>query len=302
MRRWDAARLALRDAADMARLADSKLAFARSLLPVLRRSPEVLNERPAGESGAEASGAVASMRQLMQVLKSDAVTTAGVDYTSLKGHSAFAQLQLESSRLQHFDPLRLSPAEAKAFWINLYNVLCIHGVVHTGVRQSVMERPGFFQSIAYRVGAFVLTPDDIEHGVLRGNGAHPGTGARAFAPNDGRHALSMPTVDPRIHAALVCTARSCPPIALYEADAIEAQLDLAAANYVATEVQVDEGRKQIALPIVFHYFASDFGGPDGVLAFLQRYAEQAQRDALTRVPRRAWSLRFRRYDWSLKAV
>ena len=80
-------------------------------------------------------------------------------------------------------------AEKLAFYINLYNVLSMHGVIARGVERSVMEIPSFFRTTAYRVGKYVLTLDDIESGILRRNS--PPVGARA------RRALGAP------HAALV---------------------------------------------------------------------------------------------------
>ena len=33
---------------------------------------------------------------------------------------------------------------------------------------SVLKIQHFFRTIAYNIGGFVFTPDDIEHGILRG--------------------------------------------------------------------------------------------------------------------------------------
>ena len=81
----------------------------------------------------------------------------------------------------------------------MYNVLAIHGVIATGVRESVMEIPSFFGVVAYRVGNFVLTLDEIENGILRRNAPHPATGSRLFDDDDPRLALCPSRVDPRIH-------------------------------------------------------------------------------------------------------
>jgi hypothetical protein len=56
--------------------------------------------------------------------------------------------------------------------------------------------------------------DDIEHGCLRANQPHPGTGARTFEAGDPRlaaigGAAALPAADARVHFALVCGARSC---------------------------------------------------------------------------------------------
>ena len=55
----------------------------------------------------------------------------------------------------------------------------------------------------------------MEHGVLRANKGHPASGEPEFAASDPRHSVSLSVVDPRIHFALNCGARSCPPIRVY---------------------------------------------------------------------------------------
>ena len=95
-------------------------------------------------------------------------------------------MKATSGLLQAIDPGDMSDDESRiAFWINLYNVLAIHGVLELGIRESVMEIPTFFGVVAYRVGDFVLTLDEIENGVLRRNAPHPWT--RAFTPPSSAH-------------------------------------------------------------------------------------------------------------------
>ena len=90
-----------------------------------------------------------------------------------------------------------------AFWINLYNALVVHSVLESGVEDSVREQEGFFDRYAYRVGGLTFTPNDIEHGVLRG---------AKFEPGDARAAHVAPRLDPRLHFALNCASAGCPPI------------------------------------------------------------------------------------------
>ena len=53
-----------------------------------------------------------------------------------------------------------------------------------------------------------------------------------FGPTDPRRPMAMHPVDPRIHFALVCGAKSCPPIRVYDAVNLDAQLEAAAAAFV----------------------------------------------------------------------
>lgn len=58
-------------------------------------------------------------------------------------------------------------------------------------------------------------------------------------------------MDPRIHFALVCGARSCPPIKLYAADNLEEGLAAAAEAFCATEVEVLRPGREVRLSKIF---------------------------------------------------
>jgi hypothetical protein len=80
-----------------------------------------------------------------------------------------------------------------------------------------MKIRGFWKIHCYNIGGAVYSLDDIEHGVLRANRGHPAAGGRPqFGPEDPRRrGLVVQELDPRIHFALNCGARSCPPIRVY---------------------------------------------------------------------------------------
>ena len=57
-------------------------------------------------------------------------------------------------------------------------------------------------------------------GVTEGNAwsGHPASGRAEFEASDPRVSVSLTVLDCRVHFALNCGARSCPPIRLYTAD------------------------------------------------------------------------------------
>ncbi|MGB8328533.1 MAG: DUF547 domain-containing protein, partial [Polyangiales bacterium] len=179
-----------------------------------------------------------AMRALGHRLKVEAIDPAGrVDYAKLRTSPTFTDLGNTSQLLRGIDPAEINDdADRTAFWINIYNVLAIHGVLAVRIRKSVMEIPSFFGRVAYQVGDFVLTLDEIENGVLRRNAPHPATRKRLFDDEDPRLELCPSRIDPRIHAALVCASTSCPPIAFYEASRLDDQLELATLHYIAAAV------------------------------------------------------------------
>lgn len=286
----------LRDAADVLKHVRRPGEVVRALLPARVRGLRVLNE---GSGGAAEPAEIAQrLRDLRGNLKAEALHEDGsVSYRALRGSATFRELERTASLLPGIDlsALKHDP-ERVAFWINLYNVLAIHGVIALGVERSVMEVPSFFSWVAYRVGEHLLTLDDIENGVLRANAPHPLTKRRLFTPDDSRLALLPATVDPRIHAALVCASTSCPAVRFYEAEQLDAQLNLACKAYVAGAVTVSE--ESVLVPITFRYYEQDFE-PAGVQAFLLAHAPDDLRAALQQAFARACPLAYARYDWSI---
>ena len=294
----------IRDAGDILKRARNPAELAKALMPNQWLTRKILNDDPAASSGASPSEIAEALRKLRNRLKAEALDEDGrVDYAQLRSSPTFAEMQATSGLLQAIDPGDLIDDDARiAFWINLYNVLAIHGVLALGIRESVMEIPSFFGVVAYRVGDLVLTLDEIENGVLRRNSPHPATGARLFGDDDPRLGLCPSHVDARIHAALVCASTSCPPVAFYAASQLNDQLDLAALSYVASDVEVDDAMRVVRLPITFRYYQSDFGRIQGVRIFLLKYAQGEHRAALEAAFAADYPFDYHRYDWSLNSM
>jgi len=294
----------IRDAGDILKRARNPAELAKALLPNQWLTRKVLNDDPAASSAASPVEIAEALRKLRNQLKAEALDENGqVDYTKLRTSPTFAEMKATSGLLQAIDPGDMRDDDSRiAFWINLYNVLAIHGVLELGIRESVMEIPSFFGVVAYRVGDFVLTLDEIENGVLRRNAPHPATGARLLGDDDPRLGLCPSHVDPRIHAALVCASTSCPPVAFYEGSKLDEQLDLASLNYVASDVEVDDALRVVRLPITFRYYLNDFGRIQGVRIFLLKHARGEQHKALQAAFEAGYPFDYHRYDWSLNSM
>jgi hypothetical protein len=294
----------LRDAGDILRRARNPAELTKALVPSRWLTRKVLNDDMAAAAGTTPTDVAEALRKLRNDLKQEALDDNGqVDYAKLQNSATFAELKRASGLLHTIDPAEMTDDATRiAFWINLYNVLAIHGVLALGIRTSVMEVPSFFGVVAYRVGDLVFTLDEIENGVLRRNAPHPATGSRLFDDDDPRLALCPSRLDPRIHSALVCASTSCPPVAFYEASKLDAQLELATLNYVASDVEVDEANRVVRVPIIFRYYQSDFGRLEGVRLFLVEHARDAQREALEAAFQAGYQLDYHRYDWSLNSI
>jgi hypothetical protein len=208
--------------------------------------------------------------------------TAGtrVDYAAIARDPAWAALLRDLAAAA--PPADSAPrAERLAFWINAYNALAIDVVARNLPLASIRDAGSLLRPVwkreAGHVGGRAVTLDEIEHEILR------------------------PMGEPRIHVAIVCASTSCPSLARepFDAARLEAQLDAAAARFVADErkgVRVEADR--VRLSPIFEWFASDFAAGGGVLAFVRHHAAPDLRAALARLGPDPRTVHFD-YDWTL---
>lgn len=123
--------------------------------------------------------------------------------------------------------------------------------------------------------------------------------------NDPRMSFAMYECDPRIHFALNCGARSCPPIAVYSDNEgeLEDQLKLATESFLENNVTV--GKEIVEVSMLFSWYKSDFGTTDlEVLRWIQYNAARPLVDKIEQLLTSCPSpkLKFCDYDWSLNSV
>jgi hypothetical protein len=161
----------------------------------------------------------------------------------------------------------------------------------------VWEVPDFFDRICCNVGDEVVGVTEIEHGFLRGNRPHPLATSAPFSPTDPRRARAITPLDPRIHGAISCGARSRPPVRAYDAERLDMQLDAAAHAFVTRRSQA----RRAVSPIteLFRWFEGDFAEhPGGFAGFLLRHlADGPARRALH--AHGLAGVTWRPYDWRL---
>jgi hypothetical protein len=224
-----------------------------------------------------------------------------VNYELVRGSGYYRKFTQVAADLAAFDPFTLhSDAERTAFWVNVYNAIVIHGVIELGIRDSIREVPWFFRAIEYKVGEHTFTPDDIEHGILRGNRCGPHRWRRQFGPGDPRRELMVAEPDPRVHFALVCGSRSCPPIEVFSPEDLGRQLETAAQVFVNATTRVEPERERVEVSRVFKWYRRDFPGSDAELvrSLARRLYDQ---DLGSWLESRAHAVRvaYSPYDWRL---
>jgi uncharacterized protein DUF547 len=198
-----------------------------------------------------------------------------VDYGGLKKNGA-PRLDDYIAGLGRAGTESQSPNEKKALLINAYNAFTIQWVVKNYPIASIWRTDSPFAVARHNLGGKMVSLDEIES-QLRAMG------------------------DPRIHAALVCAARSCPPLRreAYVADRLDQQLDDNAREWLAdpslNQFYPSQGKAEIS-PI-FKWYHQDFDAyPGGLEGFLRKYAPP---QVIAELGKRKLEISFRQYDWTL---
>lgn len=179
-----------------------------------------------------------------------------------------------------------------AYWINAYNASVLKIVVDHYPVKSITQI-GLIPFSAFYVDRIILgsesmTLNTLETRILR-SGFH----------------------DPRIHFAINCASRSCPPLSstVYRAAKLDKELDGAARNFVNdnSNVTLDEVHHRIVLSKIFKWYAGDFESANQsgihqkatVLDYLKPYLTPQRQIVLSRL--KGAAITFHPYDWSLNS-
>lgn len=213
----------------------------------------------------------------------------GIAYSALKADRAALDryvAQLGAVPARTFQ--RWPKSEQVAFLINAYNAIVLQQVIddhpiERSTNPAALVRPansvwqidGFFNALKHRLIGKDLTLDQIEHEWLRAK-----------------------LREPRIHFALVCAARACPPLRneAYRAEKLDAQLDDQARRFLNDRARNRFEADGAQLSEIFKWFADDFGGEAGLRNYLGRYLNSA---LAARMKDAAYRISYIDYDWEL---
>jgi hypothetical protein len=191
------------------------------------------------------------------------------------------------------DKLKLhldSENKAKAFWLNSYNTFAQYLLKQDNSRFD--DRDDFFTDELIVIAGHKLSLDDIEHGIIRHSKNKYSMGYLGkFSVDDFEKKFRLEEIDYRVHFALNCGAKSCPPVALYVAERIDEQLDQSTKSYLSKHTTWDENKNEIEVPKLCSWFKADFGGEDGVIKMLHKY-KIIRKDQNP-------DIEYLDYDWSL---
>ena len=165
-----------------------------------------------------------------------------------------------------------------AFYLNAYNALVIKAVVDRWPAiKSVMKVPGFFKRIKYRVAGKTVTLDQLENKIIRPE-----------------------FKDARVHFALVCGARSCPPLSsrAFSSSNVQSKLERLTKRFINSRLGVKKSKSgEYKVSQLFNWYADDFKRAAGSVGkFLAKYHTKDGAALATQT-----TFAFQRYSWALNS-
>jgi Protein of unknown function, DUF547 len=202
------------------------------------------------------------------------VTDSGVKYGAWKSDAADMQaIQDVVNAIAQERVASLGEKEQLAFYLNAYNAWILHEALQKYPTKSVKDLLfTFFISPRIKVAGEQISFNHLEKDIIR----------RKFH-------------EPRVHFALNCASRSCPPLnrQAFRGDKLDGQLEKLAVGFVNSKKGVDytPATNSAALSAIFNWYRDDFKPVGGVLAFInQRRQPPLPNDV---------KITYQDYDWSL---
>ncbi len=227
-----------------------------------------------------------------------------VNYAELKANPADLNAYLTS--VANLDPavFKTWPKDDRiAFWCNVYNAYTLKAIIdHYPIqssflrslkhpKNSIRQIAGVWDTLQWPIMGAQRTLDNIEHDTLR-----------------------TKFDEPRIHAALVCAARSCPPLRNepYTGDRLDEQLNDQMAAYLGDpkRFRIDHDNYTVYLSSILKWYGEDFVESYGVdegfggrgpveRAVLNAIAPHIPADASNFLRTAEYDVAYLDYDWSL---
>ena len=168
--------------------------------------------------------------------------------------TAKIRLELENLAPKTVTTSLTNDDKKKAFWINVYNAY--YQVLR---KEKKVDKSEIYTKKSFSIAGEMLSLDDVEHGILRKCKHKYSLGFMVSIFNSKFiKANAVDRLDYRIHFALNCGAKSCPPIAFYASIKINQQLDLATQSFLEGESEFNDEEKIVYTTALFKWFYADF--------------------------------------------
>jgi Protein of unknown function, DUF547 len=201
-------------------------------------------------------------------LKKYVSASGDVDYKSIKANKK----ELEAIT-KTFSATTVSTSWSKndqlAFWINVYNVFTIDLIVNNYPIKSIQNLDGgkTWDVKRITIGGKKYSLNNIENDIIRPQ-----------------------FKDARIHFAVNCAAKSCPPIlnGAFSGKSLDEQLDVVTKKFISNIKYQHITTSKMTLSKIFDWYGVDFGD---LRTFINKYS-------IIKVNKKT-TISFKEYDWSL---
>jgi hypothetical protein len=198
--------------------------------------------------------------------------------------------QLAMTTLADLTAGLVTDTQKLAFWVNIYNGYIQHILKENP--ELYNDRRTFFDREQIPIAGTMVSFSKIEHGVIRKSQWPLGLGyVRKWFPDKFERKLRVSKRDYRIHFALNCGAKDCPPVAIYTPERLEVQFEEGTKRYLSRTSTYKEGQNEVAVTSLFNWFRGDFGGKNGVKHILKDVGILAKTKNIELV--------YKNYDWTL---
>ncbi len=204
-----------------------------------------------------------------------------VNYAGFKKEEAKLDRYLEI--LEDVDPVGLSRDEQFAFYVNAYNAWTIKLILSgypdvSSIKDlgSLLKSP--WKKKIVRINGEVISLDHVEHEILR--------------PRYG---------DPRVHFAINCAAKSCPPLRPepFSGAILDQQLGDSTRSFINDPKSYRLEDNELYVSRIFKWFSEDFN--DDIHGFFLKYANGDLAEELKAKTGRI-VVKYLHYDWSLNGI
>lgn len=192
--------------------------------------------------------------------------------TNLKGNKSVDDIQktLATADEKELEQVLALDEQRKAFWINVYNGYII--AILKKDKDQFKDRGAFFGKKQVNIAGHMLSFDDIENGMIRKSQYKFGLGyVGKFFPSEFERNLRVKERDYRIHFAINCGAKSCPPVRIYQAETVNKELQNASKAYLTTFTKYDKNKDVVTTSTLMSWFRGDFGGKPGTKKILKEF-------------------------------
>lgn len=201
-------------------------------------------------------------------------------YVNESGDVDYSNFKAEESKLKDYlDYLQQNPPtttwsdnQEMAYWINLYNAFTIYNILLEYPTTSILniDNGAIWTTRTVAIGDTSYTLDEIE-----------------------KNNLLARFGEEKVHFAVNCAAVSCPPLLnkAWEEDNIQQYYEQQTKAFINDTTYNQLSANNIVVSKIFDWYASDFGGANNLVTYIQAYSNIAIDSNAT--------VSYSNYDWAL---